>query len=275
VTSPTAATRLFAVLGNPVAHSRSPLFQNAAIRAAGIDAIYVALRCSDHDVGPLLRSLARAGGGGNVTVPHKAAAAEAVERRTEAVELTGACNTFWLEDGAVWGDNTDVQGAAAAIDRLLDEAGTGLQRVLLLGAGGAASAALAALIDRGAREITVANRSLPRARSLCERFAGRGASLRASPEADPGQYDVVVNATTVGLAAGDLPPVGAARFRAALDVVYAPGGTTWVRSLRESGIPALDGGEMLLRQGAAAFRRWFGRDPELAVMRAALEAPSR
>lgn len=270
---PTAATRLYAVLGDPIAHSRSPLFQNAAIRAAGLDALYVALRCSAGEAGPLLRTLARAGGGGNVTLPHKAEAAAAVDRRTPAVELTGACNTFWLEDGEVWGDNTDVAGARAAIDHLLG--GAPLHRALLLGAGGAASAALAALVERGAAEIVVANRSLARAAELCDRFASAGARLSAAGSADQAggePWDLVVNATSLGLRPGELPPVGAASFHAALDLVYAPGGTGWVRDLRARGIPAADGTEMLLQQGAAAFRRWFRRDPDLGVMRAALES---
>jgi len=105
---PRASTRVFALLGNPVSHSRSPLLHNAAFAAAGLDAVYVALRCAPDDVRGLLRGLAMAGGGGNVTVPHKAAAALALDWAEAEVALTGACNTFWLVDGQVCGANTDV-----------------------------------------------------------------------------------------------------------------------------------------------------------------------
>ncbi|MGH7465697.1 MAG: shikimate dehydrogenase, partial [Longimicrobiales bacterium] len=88
--TPSAATRLFTLLGDPVGHSVSPIFQNAAISERGIDAVYVALRCDRTSVGPLIRAISRAGGGGNVTIPHKAAAAECIEQPTEHVRLTGA-----------------------------------------------------------------------------------------------------------------------------------------------------------------------------------------
>src|SRR5690606_22243888 len=113
---PTSATRLIALLGNPVAHSISPIFQNAAFRHAGVDGVYLALRCEGAAVPGLLRGIALAGGGGNVTVPHKEVAAEAVDEPTEAVRRTGACNTFWSEGDRIRGDNTDVVGSARAIE---------------------------------------------------------------------------------------------------------------------------------------------------------------
>ena len=137
--SPTSATRLIALLGNPVSHSVSPLFQNAAFDAAGVDGVYVALRCEPEAVPRLIAGIAGAGGGGNVTVPHKEIAAASVQRRTESVERTGACNTYWSEAGVVWGDNTDVAGSALSIRALLGGPPAGA-RVLVLGAGGAARA---------------------------------------------------------------------------------------------------------------------------------------
>jgi shikimate dehydrogenase len=270
VSSPTAATRLYAVLGDPVSHSLSPAFQNAAIRAAGLDAVYLALHCPAADLPGLLRGIAHAGGGGNVTVPHKAAAAAAVDRRTATVERTGACNTFWLQDGEVWGDNTDVEGARRAIEGLAEHAGITPRRVLLLGSGGAASAVLAALEALPVEEVGIVGRSPDRVRALRERFPELPARAGAEPEG--GDWDLVVNATPLGLREGERPPVGGARFRAALDLVYAPGGTPWVRALRAEGRPAADGTEMLLHQGAGAFRRWFGREPDVEVMRAVLRA---
>src|SRR5690606_25709966 len=132
-------------LGNPVAHSLSPRFQNAAFAAAGVDGVYIALRCEAEAVPGLMTGIARAGGAGNVTVPHKALAARLVDRATDAVRRTSACNTFWLEDGRIHGDNTDVAGVRSAMERLTGSVAGA--RVLLLGAGGAARAAVCALLD--------------------------------------------------------------------------------------------------------------------------------
>lgn len=269
----TPATRLIALLGDPVSHSLSPRFQNAAFRAAGVDGVYLALRCDGADLPGLLRGIARAGGGGNVTVPHKAIAAESVERRTAAVERTDACNTFWLEGGKVCGDNTDVAGVRAAVRALLgDPAGA---RVLLVGAGGAARAAVAALLDDDVASIHLLNRTPARARALVDLFPSRNAlgvvtdasSLRIE------RFDLVINATSLGLRPDDPLPIdfdAVGGLGAALDLVYAPGETRWVREAHAAGIPAADGIEMLLHQGAAAFERWWSRPAPLEAMRAAL-----
>lgn len=274
--APTAATRLFALLGDPVSHSLSPKFQNAALRALGLDAVYVALRCAADDVPGLLRGLARAGGGGNVTVPHKAVAAASVERPSEAVRRTGACNAFWLEDGAVHGDNTDVAGARQAVRALLGREPAGA-RVLLLGAGGAASAAACALADAGAERIVILNRTTDRAQALAERFRAPGVRIDVAESADvlAGEaFDLVVNSTSLGLRSADPLPLDpdapGPSVGAALDLVYTAAGTRWVDAMRARGLPAADGREMLIQQGAAAFRRWWGMEPPLDVMRAAL-----
>ncbi len=267
---PTTSTRLFALLGDPVSHSLSPVFQNAALRAAGLDGVYVALRCAPTEVAGLIRGIALAGGGGNVTVPHKAAAAAAVDRRTPTVERTGACNAFWSENGEVWGDNTDVAGVRAAVQALLGAEPP--ESVLLVGAGGAARAVLCAL-EGGTRRITLLNRSQERARELAARFQSDHLAIEVLP-LDAGlagrDFALAINSTALGLRPTDpLPPTGGARIAAALDVVYSPRETPWVHHLRAHGIPAADGKEMLLQQGAAAFRRWWNAEPPLDAMRAA------
>ncbi len=268
---PSASTRLFGLLGDPVSHSLSPAFQNAALRAAGLDGVYVALRCAPSEVEGLIRGIARAGGGGNVTVPHKEVAAAAVDRRTATVERTGACNTFWLQDGEVWGDNTDVAGARAAIRAVAGEETP--ESVLLIGAGGAARAALCAL-EGSARRVALLNRGLERAHELAARFASESLRIEVlSLDADLSdrRFDLAINSTSLGLRPSDpLPSTGGARFAAALDLVYAPNGTPWVHHVRAHGIPAADGKEMLLQQGAAAFRRWWRAEPPVDAMRAAL-----
>ncbi|HEX6306908.1 MAG TPA: hypothetical protein VFZ69_01905 [Longimicrobiales bacterium] len=275
-TTPTAATRLFLLLGDPVEHSLSPVFQNAAIRERGIDAVYATLRCDRLAVGPLIRTLCRAHGGGNVTTPHKMAAAECIERPTDAVRRTGVCNTFWGEGGTVCGDNTDVAGFAHAAAQLLPAiAGAS---ALIIGAGGAAAAAACALIDAGAASVTLINRSPDRARYLADRLDPRGTDVRAclsAKELAGATLDLVVNASAAGLRDEDAPPFDLAtprRVRAALDLVYRRDRSTpFVRHARRLGIPAADGTEMLLAQGAAAFARWFGGEPPVDLMRAALD----
>lgn len=272
----TARTRVLALLGDPVSHSRSPLLQNAAIRAAGLDGVYVALRCAPRELPGLLRGLALAGGGGNVTVPHKEAAYEAVDRCTDAAEATGACNTFWLADGEVWGDNTDVAGFTAALRVLLGRSISG-GRVLVIGAGGAARAVVHALASHGAGRIVILNRTAERARELARRFGEAMARIDvvSSPAALAGDgFDLAVNATSLGLHADDplpLDPERAPPIDAALDLVYGPGGETpWIRAMGSRGTATADGTEMLLQQGAASFRRWWGMEPSLRAMRMAL-----
>lgn len=282
MTSPpvTAATRLFALLGDPVAHSLSPRIHGAALAARGIDAVYLTLRCDAADAAPLARGIARAGGGGNVTLPHKERVAAALDQRTPAVERTGACNTYWEADGDFWGDNTDVAGFRGAVAALVPEGIRG-GRALLLGAGGAARAALAGLLDEGAEEVVILNRSVPRAHALVAGVAGaeRRAVVVDHPGAVAGaSFDVVVQATSLGLHPDDplpLPPDRCGAVGAALDLVYGPAPTPWVEAARNAGIPAADGSEMLLIQAATAFRRWFGDPVPLDAMREALAGSRR
>jgi shikimate dehydrogenase len=268
-------TRLIALLGDPVEHSLSPRLQNAAIGAAGIDAVYLALRCDGAAFGGLLRGIAAAGGAGNVTLPHKQRAALLLDTRTQAVTATGACNTFWLEDARIHGDNTDVEGFAAAARQLIGApAGA---RALVIGAGGAARAAVVALLQGRADGIHMLARTTPRARALRDDLDPRGRRVTVLEDAEPLRregYDLVVNATPLGLDLDDPPPLDLdrpGRVGAVLDLAYGPVTTPWVQEARARGIPAEDGLSMLLHQGAAAFRRWFEREPDLAAMRATIQ----
>ncbi len=269
-----ASTRLLALLGNPVAHSLSPHIQNAAIRASGHDAVYLALRCDADDVAGLLRGVARSGGGGNVTVPHKEEAARVVDHPAEAVRLTGACNTFWWENGRIRGDNTDVEGFRGAVEELLGETAAG-RRVLLLGAGGAARAALVGLLRDGVEEVVVWNRTLAKAEDLARKLGGgRARAVASIDEVAEVPFELVINSTSLGLREADPLPVEPEALRepgAVLDLVYRPQETQLVLRAREVGAAAADGGEMLVRQGAEAFRRWWGLAPPMDVMRRALQ----
>lgn len=221
-----------------------------------------------------MRELTDAGDGGNVTVPHKTVAAEVVESATEELVLTGACNTFWLEDGRICGDNTDVAGFKAALTALAGDVRDA--RVLMLGAGGAARAVVVGLHQLGAGPVAVWNRSPARLQELRDQAGRIGRSLDAWDRREP--FDIVINATSVGLHANDAPPVAAVETgaRYALDLVYRVGGTPWSVAATAAGLVAADGLEMLLQQGARAFERWFRRSAPIDVMRAAIaEATSR
>lgn len=268
-----SSTRVLTLLGDPVGHSLSPIIQNAAFRSAGVDGVYVAVRCAPDDLFGFMRGLSRAGGGGNITLPHKEKAAAVVDIPSDAVRRTGACNTFWGgPDGRVHGDNTDVDGfrrAARAFVGSLEG-----MRVLLLGAGGAARATLMALLEEGASEVLLLNRSNERARAVARRIGGAHARVVLLAEELRGQsFDLVVNATRVGMDPNDVCPFDfelLARAGAAMDLVYGRHVTPFVRAAEDFGVRATDGSEVLVQQGAASFERWWGGAAPVAEMREAL-----
>jgi shikimate dehydrogenase len=262
-------TRVFALLGDPVAHSLSPAMQNAAFRVLGLRAVYVAIRCAPPDVAPLLQSLARSGGGGNVTIPHKEAAALAVDRQVDDATEVEACNVFWCENEAVVGGNTDVEGLLRALEPLQPPPGPWL----IVGTGGGARAAAVAAARCGTA-VAISSRSAGRAAAFERWCGGRGLEVAAA-----GECRVVINATPLGLRADDplpLDPAVAPLAGVGFDMVYRTGETPWVRSMRASGRRAADGRGMLVAQGAGALQRWFpGVDPPGEIMRAVVDAALR
>jgi shikimate dehydrogenase len=273
-----ASTRLIALLGDPVAHSFSPVLQNAAFAAAGIDGVYVAVRCSVHDLPGLMGAIGRAGGAGNITLPHKEKAAAVVDVRSEAVRRTGACNTFWGAEGQIHGDNTDVEGFQRALRSFLGGPPTG-HRVLLIGAGGAARAVMVGLMDDGVSEVVIANRTIERARAMARRIGGERARVADTPGMiDGGDFDLVINATRLGLEAEEPLPLDLerlARAGAVMDLVYGKEPTPFLKAADALGIRGADGGEMLVQQGAVAFERWWGEPGPVEAMRDALNALRR
>ena len=274
----TAKTRVLTLLGDPISHSVSPEIQNAAFREAGVDGVYVAVRCAAEDLSGFMHGLARAGGGGNITLPHKEKAATLVAVPSEAVRRTGACNTFWGIDGRVYGDNTDVDGFRRALRVFLDGSVDGI-RVLLLGAGGAARAALLGLLDEGASEVLLYNRTSERARAVARRIGGQRARVvPLMKELEGERFDLVVNATRLGLDPHDPSPLDFARLGragAAMDLVYARDKTPFVRAAERHGVRSTDGLEMLVQQGAVSFERWWGRPAPIETMRSAIRSAVR
>lgn len=279
----------FGVIGDPVEHSLSPRMHAAGFAALGVEAEYVPMRVPGVEgasVEGAMRDLA-ATGGGNVTLPHKGRAALALDEMTDTVRETGACNCFWAADaGQLAGDNTDVTGIAEVLEGMLEGHGPG--EVLILGAGGAAAAAAVAVHRLGASAVRIANRTPVRAARLAARLQRNGRAARPEPWPAAGTCDVVINATSLGLVANDPLPASFDRVTArfALDLVYAkvpvesdtgddPAvGTAWTRAAAVRGIPAVDGLEVLVRQGAACYPRWFGVEAPVETLRRALVGPA-
>lgn len=264
-----AAEQRFGVLGYPVAHSRSPQMHEAAYRAIGIDAAYQLLPVPPELFAETVRGLPASGfAGANVTIPHKHAAAEVADRRSQAVEGIGAANTLSFRDGEIIADNTDAPGLLAALGE--GEGGD----ALVLGAGGTARAAVWALTGAGWR-VSIHNRTAGRAAALADAFGAR-----SIPQTGGGVgYNLIVNTTAVGMDP-DIEPTQAAaalgidlslvdRSATVVDFVYRDGGAPFAAAARAAGLAVIGGDELLARQAALSFEIWFGREAPLEVMRAA------
>lgn len=280
---PSASTRLVGLLGDPVAHSRSPAMHNAAFRALGLDWCYVALPVAPAALPAALAGLAALGFvGANVTIPHKERAAALADELTPTAHGVGAVNTLTvLPGGELLGDNTDAGGLLAA----LAEAGVEVagQRVVILGAGGAGRAVAYALAQAGAT-VTLANRTHGRAVALAAALAHHtGEAPEALPLADTdalgrrlAQAALLVNTTSAGMHPGpDISPlpegVRLPPGLAVFDLVYAPRRTRLLRDAEASGCRTIEGLRLLVHQGALSFQQWTGREAPLEVMSQAVE----
>jgi shikimate dehydrogenase len=243
--------------------------QNAAFRALGLPATYVPLRCSADDLPGLMRALGRAGGGGNVTVPHKEVAAGAVDICRDVVRTVESCNTFWNEDGRAVGDNTDVHGLIEALHQLQ----VSNAPWFIAGTGGGARAAVVAARELGVA-VAAGSRSPDRQQRFEQWISARGVTL-----APVAECRVLINSTPLGLQADDPLPIQPGRFaqaEIAFDMVYGRGETPWIRAVRPTVRRAADGRTMLVAQGAAALERWFpNKHAPVEVMRAAVNAALR
>lgn len=263
------ATRVAAVLGHPVEHSRSPALHNAAYRALGLDAVYVAL-----DVEPAALPAALAGVralglmGVNVTVPHKAAASALCDEVDDVARRVGAVNTVIVRDGRLWGTNTDVYGFRRSLEEVP-------RRAVVLGAGGAARAVVVALVEAGAAAGVVA-RDVDKAHDLVE--LGAGEVIPWTPRGLAGALegaDLVVDTTPVGISAASeaaLPapvPLEALPASATVATLVYHRETALLAAARARGLRTMDGAAMLIHQAARAFTLMTGREAPLDVMRAA------
>ena len=267
------------LLAHPAGHSLSPTMHNAAFAALGIDAVYRALDVPPVELAARVRDLRRPEMlGGNVTIPHKEAALDLMDRLTPSALAIGAVNTVVARRGDLVGDNTDASGFL----RALTEGGIAVlgARAVVLGAGGAARAIAYALATAGAESVCVHNRTHDRAQRLAAALAEFG-DVRALPDAELGMVGraatLLVNATSVGMAGGPAEDVLPCRSSvlpeegAVVDIVYRPARTPLLREAGRRGLIAQNGVPMLVHQGAAALEQWTGEPAPVDVMRAALE----
>lgn len=260
---------LAGVIGNPIAHSKSPHLHGFWLKRYGLSGHYVPLHVEHNDLEQVLRSLPKMGFVGcNVTVPHKEKALVLADVVTDRAALIGAANTLTFRaDGKIHADNTDGYGFIENLKQGAPGWDASAAPVAVLGAGGAARGVVAALLDAGVPEILIANRTRNRAEKLYDDFGKR---LRVVDWVQAGnmieEAGALVNTTSLGM-------VGQAELRVPLDalrpdmvvtdLVYAPLETRLLKEARAVGCTVVDGLGMLLHQGVPGFERWFGQRPEV------------
>ncbi len=261
----TGGSEVYGVIGYPVSHSLSPVFQNAAFSYLGIKAVYVPFEVKPEDLKTALEGLRKAGVKGlNVTIPHKEAVLEFADTLSDEVKAIGASNTLVLSEEGISAYNTDWIGFLRAVEEIVD---LSKKKVLLLGAGGSARAVSYALKLRNC-EVYIWNRTRSKAEELAKKFSFETVS---SPEEALGFVDIIVNTTSVGLKGDDvlfnydlIEP-----RHVVVDLIYRD--TPLIRSAKEKGCLFQNGFPMLVYQGAESFRIWTGCEPPVKVMKLSLK----
>lgn len=260
---------LAGVIGHPVAHSRSPHLHGHWLRKYGMEGYYVPMDVAPENLEKVLRSLPAAGFVGvNITVPHKEKVMEIADLVTDRAILIGAANTLiFRPDGKIHADNTDGYGFIENLRQGAPGWKPDAGPVALLGAGGAARAVIAALLDSGVRDIVIANRTRMRAERLQEDFGRR---VRVTEWVKAGnmieEAALVVNTTALGMTGKPelrVPLDGLHRGQVVTDLVYAPLETRLLAAAAAAGCTTVDGLGMLLHQAVPAFERWFGIRPKV------------
>lgn len=274
-------TKRLGIIGYPIGHSISPIFQQAALDALGIDATYEKWEVTPEGVGDFVNGLRAPDSWGiNITLPHKQAVIPLLDEVDEWATAAGAVNTIVNHDGRLTGHNTDGPGflRALLVETGYDPKGT---RALILGAGGAARGILLALARGGVDSLVIANRTMERAETLAKLAVENGVKSEAIPIAgnvlikSAASADLIVNCTSVGMSHGpdeQGTPLTAAQIPASAivnDVVYTPLETPLLREAAAAGATALGGLHMLVYQGVLSFQMWTGQEAPADVMLAA------
>ncbi|WP_419659330.1 AroE: shikimate dehydrogenase [Desulfosarcina variabilis str. Montpellier] len=256
-------TRLYAVMGDPVAHSLSPLMHNAAFAQTGIDGVYVAFHVTDL-AGAVAGIRALNVSGCSVTIPHKVAIMDLIDEVDPTARQIGAVNTIVNDAGRLIGLNSDSPGAMAA---LLEKTPVAGRHTAVIGAGGAARAVAYGINHHGGR-LTIVNRSPDKGRRLADELDGAFVGL---DEFTGEGIDILVNTTSVGMTpAVDQMPVARECLRTGMtvmDIVYNPIDTLLLQTARQTGCQVVDGVAMFVHQGAIQFERWTGQTAPVQLMR--------
>ena len=260
----------YAVIGNPISHSKSPLIHGTFAQATGQDIEYVALEGPLDGFEQMVNEFRKAGGRGmNVTAPFKVQAFRMATDRLERAQLAGAANAMKFEGDRIIVDNFDGLGLVNDIQRNLGCPMQG-RRVLLMGSGGAARGALLPFLEQQPFELVVANRTIDKAQALAQQFSARG-NVRGCGYAElaDSRFDIVINATSASLK-GELPSLPPNVFGAdcvAYELVYGKGLTPFLRLAQNAGAGRLaDGVGMLVEQAAEAFAWWRGIRPDTRAL---------
>jgi len=275
----TGAGKVAGVMGWPVAHSRSPALHGFWLAQYGIDGAYVPLPVRPEDFRRALKALPALGFAGcNVTIPHKEAALDTVDELDTSARRAGAVNTVVVDArGRLTGANSDAFGFRESLRAAVPDWHAAAGPAVVLGAGGGARAVVAALIEAGAAEIRLVNRTPQRAATLAKELGGpvRGVAWEERAKALAGAA-LLVNATSLGMEgqpALELPLDALPREAVVNDIVYVPLETALLKAARERGHRVVDGLDMLMHQGRAGFSAWFGIMPEVSPeLRRAMEA---
>ncbi len=271
-------TRLAGVMGWPITHSLSPRLHGYWLRKYGIDGAYVPLSVSPEHLGAALCGLSALGFSGcNVTVPHKEAVIPHLKNLTARARQIGAVNTIWCSEEGLQGDCTDGEGFMADLSAQFPEWVEYKDKVVVIGAGGAARAVLAALHEEGCRNLTILNRSPDRAAVVC-RHLGIEAKTAGLESASLRGAGLVINTTSLGMKGQpslDIECMEMQKGGLVYDLVYNPAETAFLHSARQQGLKTANGLGMLLHQAVPGFERWFGQRPVVdeelrAYMKAAL-----
>lgn len=260
---------LAAVIGHPIAHSKSPMLHGYWLKTYGIEGHYIPMDVSPDDLETVLRNMHKMGFvGANVTIPHKTRALEIADQVTDRATLIGAANTLiFHEDGKILADNTDGYGFIQNLRQSAPDWDPEAGPAVVLGAGGAARAVVASLLDVGVPEIFISNRTRVRAEQLRDDF---GARLKVVEWVQAGEVmedgATVVNTTSLGMTGKPELKVsleGLQPGSLVTDLVYTPLRTPFLDEAQARGCMTVDGLGMLLHQATPGFERWFGPRPEV------------
>lgn len=262
---------LAGVIGNPIAHSKSPRLFAHWLKTYARPGAYIPMNVQERDLENVIRTLPKMGFVGcNVTLPHKVAVLEIADLATDRATLIGAANTLiFRKDGKIHADNTDGYGFIANLRQGAPGWTPSLGPAAVLGAGGAARAVIASLIDVGATEILLSNRTRPKAEALKSAF---GTKVKVVDWVQAGNMledaATVVNTTSLGMEGQSelrVPLDGLRRGTVVTDLVYTPLRTRFLQEAEAAGCVVVDGLGMLLHQAIPGFERWFGVRPQVDV----------